>query len=360
MQCACLRSQNASTLLLSTAAYAVCLFVPLPRQIASAWYGRLCNVPVCALRMLVLQYLVRSLMQCACLCSQNVGTLVLRRTAYAMCLFVLSEHQYAITQYGSLCSVSVCALRMQVCQYMYLVQPLMQCVCLTPLRQYLVRTLMFLCALITLVLSTAAYAVCLFVPHYVRTLVLSTCTDTYAVCLFVPHYASTLVVSTDTYAVCLFVPHYVSILLLSMAPYAVCLFAPSLRQYSSTWYRRLCSVSVLCLTCTDYISTLAISKGVYAVFLFVPSLRQYATTQCSRLCSVSVCPLGMEMHPNTKHMKVRNVSAQLTITDNQPKKLVWRNHFAQLMHHPTNKSVSAIITGTKEKIGKRSPILGMV
>ena len=62
----------------------------------------------------------------------------------------------------------------------------------------------------TLVLSTAAYAVCLFVPHYVSILVLST--DTY-----------------DTYAVCLFVPHYVSILVLSMAPYAVCLFVPSLR-----------------------------------------------------------------------------------------------------------------------------------
>ena len=179
MQCACL---CLTKLVLNTDAYAVCLFLP---HYVSTQYGRLCNVSLCAsLR----QYLVRPLMQCVCSC---LTMLVLRTDAYAVRLFV---PDYVSTQYGRLCSVSFCASQRQ-----YLLRTLMQCV--------------FLC-LTTLVLSTDAYAVCLFDPslrqYLVRTLMQCVC-----LCL------TTLVLSTDAYAVCLFVPHYVS-----------------------TQYGRLCSVSV--------------------------------------------------------------------------------------------------------------------
>ena len=90
MQCACLCPEYASTLILvlSTAANAVCLFVPLVHKYASTQYGRLCSVPVvCALNTLVRQYLVRPRMQCACLCSQYLSTLVLSTDGYAVCLF---------------------------------------------------------------------------------------------------------------------------------------------------------------------------------------------------------------------------------------------------------------------------------
>ena len=77
----------------------------------------------------------------------------------------------------------------------------------------------------TLVLSTTAYALCLFVFYYDSTLVL--CTEAYAVCLCFPRNVSTLAISKDVYdmfyAICLvrLSPHYVSTLVLSSAAHAV-------------------------------------------------------------------------------------------------------------------------------------------
>ena len=140
----------------------------------STQHGCLCSVPVCAsLR----QYLLRTLMQCVC----------------------LTPH-YVSTQYGRLCSVPVFASLSQ-----YLARTLMLCVCL---------------CLTTVVLSTDAYAMCLFVPDYVSTYYgrlwsvsvrASLCQDfvrtiMQCVCLCL----TTLALSTDAFAVCLFFAHYLS------------------------------------------------------------------------------------------------------------------------------------------------------